>query len=78
MLLVNSPSLNIQDRNSGLNINILPNISPNITSNPNLQNMGNNHPINFNNITNPNLAHIPQNIQGIPQNNSNIIPSSKQ
>jgi hypothetical protein len=78
MLLVNSPSLNIQDRNAGLNINPLPNISPNITSNPNLQNMGNNHPINFNNISNPNLAHIPQNIQGIPQNNPNIIQNLPQ
>ena len=78
MLLVNSPSLNIQDRNSGLNINTLPNISPNITSNPNLQNMGNNHPINFNNISNPNLAHIPQNMQGIPQNNPNIIQNLPQ
>lgn len=78
MLLVNSPSLNIQDRNSGLNINTLPNISPNITSNPNLQNMGNNHPINFNNINNPNLPHIPQNIQGIPQNNPNIMQNLPQ
>ena len=69
MLMMNSPQINIQDRNKGININALPNI-PNI-SNSNLQNINNINPLNFNNINNPNLAHIPQNVQGIPPSNSN-------
>ena len=74
MLMMNSPQINIQDRNKGININALPNI-PNI-SNPNLQNINNINPLNFNNINNPNLAHIPQNVQGIPPSNPNILPNN--
>ena len=51
ILMMNSPQINIQDINKGININPLPNIS-NIP-NPNLQNINNINPLNFNNINNP-------------------------
>ena len=77
MLLMNSPSLKIQERNSGMNINPLTTISPNISSNPNLQNINNINSLNFNNINNPNLPHLPQGIQGISQN-QNLIQGIQQ
>ena len=75
MLLMNSPQVNLQDRNAAVNINQLPNITPNINPNPNLQNI---NPLNFNNINNPNITHIPQGVQGLPASNQNLIPGLQQ
>ena len=73
ILMMNSPQINLQDRNKSININTL---QPNITQNITNQNINNINPLNFNNINNPNL--IPQNTQGIPQINQNIIPGIQQ
>ena len=75
MLMINSPQINLQDRNKAININTLPNnMAPNI-QNPNISNI---NPLNFNKINNPNLTHIPQNTQGIPPSNQNIIQGLQQ
>ena len=74
IMMLNSPQINLQDRGSGINLNTLPNIPPNI-QNQNLQNI---NPLNFNNINNSNLPLIPQGVQGIPQTNQNIIPGLPQ
>ena len=73
MIMMNSPQINLPERNNGININQLSNIAPNIP-NPNINNI---NPLNFNNINNPNLPHI-QNVQGITSQNQNIIPGLQQ
>ena len=57
---MNSPQMNLPDRNAGINLSQLSNLSPNIANNPNIQNI---NQLNFNNINNSNLSHI-QNVQG--------------
>ena len=73
LFMINSPQLNLSDRNTNINLMKLPNISPNL-SNPNIQNISNINPLNFNNINNSNLQHI----QGISSQNQNIIPGLQQ
>jgi hypothetical protein len=73
MLMMNSPQMNLQDRNSGVNLNQLTNINPNINSNSNLQNISNINPLNFNNMNNQNIPHIPSGVQNIAPSNQNLI-----
>ena len=78
MLMMNSPQINIQDRNNAVNINQLSNINQNINTNSNLQNINNINPLNFNNINNQNLSHMTQGVQNISSSNPNLISGISQ
>ena len=66
MQIMNTSPMNIPERKTGVNMNPIPGIPPNINPNPNLNI---NNPLNYGNIQNPNL------IQNIPPN-KNIFPTN--
>jgi hypothetical protein len=62
--IMNTSPMNIPERQTGMNMNPIPGIPPNINPNPNLNI---NNPLNYGNIQNPNM------IQNLQQN-KNIFP----